>query len=101
MTSLEHESNETSASASDYGQNDWDNENWGEMDVSGVRFHLLLCGFYFEGCFVYLQTSQDPSSPLAPGTSNNGQTKAPSALGEVKDGWDNEEWGSLEEDPVV
>ncbi|KAL5285470.1 SCYL1 family protein [Megaselia abdita] len=77
MTSLEHESNETSASASDYGQNDWDNENWGEMD-----------------------TSQDPSSPLAAGTSNNGQMKAPSALGEVKDGWDNEEWGSLEEDPV-
>lgn len=34
MTSLEHESNDTSASASDYGNNDWDNENWGEMDVS-------------------------------------------------------------------
>lgn len=51
--------------------------------------------------FKYFQTSQDPSSPLAPGTSNNGQLRAPSALGDIKDGWDNEEWGSLEEDPVV
>lgn len=40
MTSLEHESNDTSASASDYGNNDWDNENWGEMDVSLV---IYLC----------------------------------------------------------
>ncbi|XP_062121949.1 N-terminal kinase-like protein isoform X2 [Drosophila sulfurigaster albostrigata] len=72
MTSLEHESNDTSASASDYGNNDWDNENWGEMD--------------------------DPSSPLA-ATSNNGQLVAANALNEVRDGWDNEEWGSLEEDP--
>ncbi|KAH8313729.1 hypothetical protein KR067_010925 [Drosophila pandora] len=75
MTSLEHESNDTSASASDYGNNDWDNENWGEMD-----------------------TSQDPSSPLA-ASSNNGAMMAANALNEVRDGWDNEEWGSLEEDP--
>ncbi|ALC48061.1 yata [Drosophila busckii] len=75
MTSLEHESNDTSASASDYGNNDWDNENWGEMD-----------------------TSQDPSSPLAP-NANNGQLLAANVLNEVRDGWDNEEWGSLEEDP--
>lgn len=36
MTSLEHESNDTSASASasDYGADNWDHENWGEMDVS-------------------------------------------------------------------
>lgn len=33
MTSLEHESNDTSASASDYGVDNWDQENWGEMDV--------------------------------------------------------------------
>ncbi|XP_039490641.1 N-terminal kinase-like protein isoform X2 [Drosophila santomea] len=72
MTSLEHESNDTSASASDYGNNDWDNENWGEMD--------------------------DPSSPLA-ASSNNGALMAANALSEVRDGWDNEEWGSLEEDP--
>uniref|UniRef100_A0A1B0DGT1 Uncharacterized protein n=3 Tax=Phlebotomus papatasi TaxID=29031 RepID=A0A1B0DGT1_PHLPP len=31
MTSLEHESNDTSASASDYGADNWDNENWGDM----------------------------------------------------------------------
>ncbi|CAD6994443.1 unnamed protein product [Ceratitis capitata] len=72
MTSLEHESNDTSASASDYGNNDWDNENWGEMD--------------------------DPSSPMAV-TSNNGKMNASNALNEVRDGWDNEEWGSLEEEP--
>lgn len=34
MTSLEHESNDTSASASDYGGDNWDTENWGEMDVN-------------------------------------------------------------------
>jgi len=36
-----------------------------------------------------------------PGTiSNNGQLNASAVLNEVRDGWDNEEWGSLEEDPV-
>jgi hypothetical protein len=34
MTSLEHESNDTSVSASDYGAENWDQENWGDMDVS-------------------------------------------------------------------
>lgn len=48
MTSLEHESNETSVSASDYGNENWDNENWGEMDVSVVvvgspRIALVWC----------------------------------------------------------
>lgn len=33
MTSLEHESNDTT-SASDYAAEHWDQENWGEMDVS-------------------------------------------------------------------
>lgn len=33
MTSLEHESNDTSVSASDYGADNWDQENWGDMDV--------------------------------------------------------------------
>lgn len=42
MTSLEHESNDTSASASDYGNNDWDNENWGEMDVSTIKVKFEL-----------------------------------------------------------
>ena len=43
MTSLEHESNDTSASASasDYGADNWDHENWGEMDVSIIIFKSL------------------------------------------------------------
>lgn len=109
MTSLEHESNDTSASASDYGAGDWDNENWGDMD-----------------------TSQDPSSPLAGQSPIGGMPLATNAAltigvgvggaiggggtiggaigggaidgsvshSEVRDGWDNEEWGSLEEEPV-
>lgn len=42
MTSLEHESNDTSASASDYGGDNWDNENWGEMDVIGGFWVLIF-----------------------------------------------------------
>uniref|UniRef100_U5EYR2 N-terminal kinase-like protein n=1 Tax=Corethrella appendiculata TaxID=1370023 RepID=U5EYR2_9DIPT len=77
MTSLEHESNDTSASASDYGADNWDHENWGDMD-----------------------TSQDPSSPLA-GTSNQLLTdlNMVGSITDTRDGWDNEEWGSLEEEP--
>uniref|UniRef100_A0A1L8DN65 N-terminal kinase-like protein n=1 Tax=Nyssomyia neivai TaxID=330878 RepID=A0A1L8DN65_9DIPT len=77
MTSLEHESNDTSASASDYGADNWDNENWGDMD-----------------------TSQDPSSPTAGNVMPIGSSTliAAGAL-EMRDGWDNEEWGSLEEEP--
>lgn len=58
MTSLEHESNDTSASASDYGNNDWDNENWGEMDVSKHSYkfiplkNFLLNKYQFH--FIYL-----------------------------------------------
>lgn len=37
MTSLEHESNDTSASASDYGAEHWEQENWGDMDVSYIK----------------------------------------------------------------
>lgn len=44
MTSLEHESNETSVSASDYGNDYWDNENWGDMDVSFSKlFTSKIC----------------------------------------------------------
>uniref|UniRef100_A0A2M4BCN2 N-terminal kinase-like protein n=1 Tax=Anopheles marajoara TaxID=58244 RepID=A0A2M4BCN2_9DIPT len=77
MTSLEHESADTSASASDYGPDNWDQENWGDMD-----------------------TSQDPSSPMA-GTSNqlNTTLNMVGSVSDVRDGWDNEDWGSLEEDP--
>ena len=44
MTSLEHESNDTSVSASDYGAENWDQENWGEMDVSirDISIKLIL-----------------------------------------------------------
>lgn len=48
MTSLEHESNDTSASASDYGVDNWDQENWGEMDVCVDIF------FNYKKCFHYL-----------------------------------------------
>jgi SCY1-like protein 1 len=42
MTSLEHESNDTSVSASDYGAADnWDQENWGDMDVS-ILFYFIF-----------------------------------------------------------
>lgn len=77
MTSLEHESADTSASASDYGPDNWDQENWGDMD-----------------------TSQDPSSPMA-GTSNplSASLNMIGNVNEVRDGWDNEDWGSLEEEP--
>ncbi|XP_055586275.1 N-terminal kinase-like protein isoform X2 [Uranotaenia lowii] len=77
MTSLEHESADTSASASDYGPDNWDQENWGEMD-----------------------TSQDPSSPMA-GTSNplTASLNMASSMHDARDGWDNEDWGSLEEEP--
>lgn len=49
MTSLEHESNDTSASASDYGADNWDTENWGEMDVRIENMSFLKvfnCFFY-------------------------------------------------------
>ncbi|EGK97330.1 AGAP001091-PB [Anopheles gambiae str. PEST] len=77
MTSLEHESADTSASVSDYGPDNWDQENWGDMD-----------------------TSQDPSSPMT-GTSNqpNSNLNMIGSVSDVRDGWDNEDWGSLEEDP--
>lgn len=63
------------------------------------------CAFSFANVnlslkWIFLQTSQDPTSPLA-GTSNNVQLNASSAVADVRDGWDNEEWGSLEEDPVI
>lgn len=50
----------------------------------------------------FYQTSQDPSSPTAAesapaSTSNN---LAAGNLLDLRDGWDNEEWGSLEEEPV-
>lgn len=37
---------------------------------------------------------------MAGSSSNNGQVGVCNAITEVRDGWDNEEWGSLEEEPV-
>lgn len=42
MTSLEHESNDTSVSASDYGADNWDQENWGDMDVSYLKLFKAI-----------------------------------------------------------
>ena len=53
MTSLEHESNDTSASASDYGADNWDHENWGEMDVSDEPLLRFLT--YFNTIFLYFR----------------------------------------------
>lgn len=48
MTSLEHESNDTSVSASDYGNDNWDNENWGDMDVRIIASNGVGNVSYFE-----------------------------------------------------
>lgn len=48
MTSLEHESNDTSVSASDYGADNWDQENWGEMDVSREHVFQILFNICIE-----------------------------------------------------
>lgn len=49
----------------------------------------------------FTQTSQDPSSPMA-GTSNPLTTSLNmvGSVNDTRDGWDNEDWGSLEEVPV-
>lgn len=58
-----------------------------------IMIDLILC-FDF-------QTSQDPSSPMA-GTSNPLTTSLNmiGTVNDTRDGWDNEDWGSLEEVPV-
>ncbi|XP_031638849.1 N-terminal kinase-like protein, partial [Contarinia nasturtii] len=90
MTSLEHESNDTSVSASDYGNDlasDYGNENW---DVAGD-----------------MDTSQDPSSPIAAMAStslsiaSNTQNLSMSQRNvDQRDEWSWNDWGSLEEQPV-
>uniref|UniRef100_A0A182J9A2 N-terminal kinase-like protein n=1 Tax=Anopheles atroparvus TaxID=41427 RepID=A0A182J9A2_ANOAO len=96
MTSLEHESADTSASASDYGPDNWDQENWGDMDVRIVV--VSKCAIQIE----INVTSQDPSSPTT-GTAQllNPNLNMVGSVSDVRDGWDNEDWGSLEEDPEV
>ncbi|XP_055324339.1 N-terminal kinase-like protein isoform X2 [Sitodiplosis mosellana] len=88
MTSLEHESNDTSVSASDYGNDlasDYGNDNW---DIAGD-----------------MDTSQDPSSPIAamPSTSlsiaSNAQNLSTQRNIDPRDEWSWNDWGSLEEQP--
>lgn len=104
MTSLEHESNDTSVSASDYGADNWDQENWGDMDVSSPEILFENIDYHLD-----FQTSQDPSSPLggpastlsatlAMNAANNAMTAA--LVNDARDGWENDEWGSLEEEPA-
>lgn len=52
-----------------------------------------------------MQTSQDPSSPLAAVASTSAPLATPTTSNvrpvDIRDGWDNDEWGSLEEEPVI
>lgn len=52
------------------------------------------------------QTSQDPSSnqdqTVLPSSNHIDSTKIPTIVNnDIRDGWDNDEWGSLEEEPVI
>nr|CAI5858080.1 unnamed protein product [Callosobruchus analis] len=81
MTSLEHEDGSRgNESVSDYDYNNWeDNENWGDMETGG-------------------QMQSSSGSGCATGTSD--PTSPPSgSAAKVTEGWDNEEWGSLDEEP--
>lgn len=58
---------------------------------------------------ILIQTSQDPSSPLGEASSTIGaslnmnvasNTLAVSKVNDGRDGWENDEWGSLEEEPT-
>nr|XP_022904502.1 N-terminal kinase-like protein isoform X1 [Onthophagus taurus] len=83
MTSLEHEDGSRgNDSVSDYDYDQWgDNDNWGDMETGGQMASSSGSGG--------ICASSDPTSP--PSASNTNR---------VTDGWDNEEWGSLEEELV-
>lgn len=117
MTSLEHESNDTSVSASDYGNDmasDYGNDGWdvaGDMDVCILsyerNFEYLQNNVQKTSNFEFklnLQTSQDPSSPLGamPSTSLPSNTSNLTAQrnADPRDEWSWNDWGSLEEQPV-
>ncbi|KAL1501027.1 hypothetical protein ABEB36_006432 [Hypothenemus hampei] len=82
MTSLEHEDNSKgNDSVSDYDYDQWgDNDNWGDIETGGQMASS-------SGSGGVTGTQSDPTSP-------------PSGSGAkvTGDGWDNEEWGSLEEE---
>ncbi|CAH1116733.1 unnamed protein product [Phaedon cochleariae] len=83
MTSLEHEDGSRgNESVSDYDYNHWDdNDNWGDMETGGQ-----MASSSGSGC----QTGT--SDPISPPSGSGPTTK-------VTDGWENEEWGSLDEEP--
>ncbi|XP_031353468.1 N-terminal kinase-like protein isoform X2 [Photinus pyralis] len=82
MTSLEHEDGSRgNDSVSDYDYDNWGDDNWGDMETGGQMGSSSGSGGG--------GATSDPISP-------------PSGSAPVRttDGWDNEEWGSLEEEPV-
>lgn len=83
MTSLEHEDGSRgNESASDYDYEQWgDNENWGDMETGGQIASSSGSGAG--------EATSDPTSP-----------PSGSATNKATDGWDNEEWASLEEEPA-
>lgn len=82
MTSLEHEdASRGNDSVSDYDYNNWDdNDNWGDMETGGQ-----MVSSSGSGC-------AGSSDPISPPSGSGPPTKA-------TDGWENEEWGSLDEEP--
>ncbi|CAH1112214.1 unnamed protein product [Psylliodes chrysocephalus] len=82
MTSLEHEDGSRgNESVSDYDYNHWDdNDNWGDMETGGQ-----MASSSGSGC-------AGSSDPISPPSGSGPATK-------VTDGWENEEWGSLDEEP--
>ncbi|XP_018327549.1 N-terminal kinase-like protein isoform X2 [Agrilus planipennis] len=82
MTSLEHEEGSRgNESVSDYDYDNWGEENWGDMETGG-------------------QMQSSSGSGGGGGTSDPTSPPSGSAPARTTDGWDNEEWGSLEEEPV-
>ncbi|KAJ3649115.1 hypothetical protein Zmor_020875 [Zophobas morio] len=82
MTSLEHEEGSRgNESVSDYDYDHWgDNDNWGDMETGG-------------------QMASSSGSGGGGGTSDAASPPSGSGTNKITDGWDNEEWGSLEEEP--
>lgn len=111
MTSLEHESNDTSVSASDYGNDmasDYGNDGWdvaGDMDVCILFWISSYCFGFYKLYSIFVQTSQDPSSPLGAMPSSSLPLATTSNLSaqrnaDPRDEWSWNDWGSLEEQPV-
>ncbi|XP_049777789.1 N-terminal kinase-like protein [Schistocerca cancellata] len=76
MTSLEQEESKGGDSVSDYDET-WDTENWGDMEAPSGQIGMT-----------------EPRSPLPGQISGRTDRKG-------TDGWDMDEWGSLEEEPAL